>query len=83
VGPGPSGPLQSAWSAFRVYLTAWDIDIEHGFGMLEDAKFVLAVGLPLVIITFLLSAAWAFGAALVSVTRKHMKRVLARRDDRS
>jgi hypothetical protein len=61
---------------------AWDIDFEHGFGMLEDAKFVLAVGLPLVIITFSLSTAWAIGAALVSVTPKQVKRVLTRRDDR-
>jgi hypothetical protein len=78
-----SGLWQSAWHAFRVYLTAWDIDIEHGFGMLEDVKFMLAVGLPLLIMTFLLSAAWAVLAALVSVTRRQMKRVLSRRDDRS
>ena len=28
-------PYRAALHAFRIYLTAWDIDIEHGFGILK------------------------------------------------
>jgi hypothetical protein len=59
---------------------SWPKDHSEPF---QSAWHAFRVYLHFVIITFLPSAVWAVGAALVSVTRKQVKRVLACRDDRS
>jgi hypothetical protein len=46
------------------YLDRWAIDVDHGFGLVERAKIVLAFGLPSSPLAWL-SPLWAATAAVL------------------
>jgi len=50
--------------AVHGYLDGWAIDVDHGFGLVERAKIVLAFGLPSSPLAWL-SPLWAATAAVL------------------